>query len=290
VPDFVSDTYTLSDGEMGAYWRLCMALWRFKGVLRLDHRQLAKIAGSTPKNWPKRWAAISRYFVIEGDRVGHSRITEDLAALGISAPSENAPGNPKEGHGRGTIGFPGESNSVDNPLENLGAASAGARSREPQLKPEPKLEAATPSATQPLRGLDDWPDVLSGRMVDVFAAAVGSPWLDPSKIVAPKFHAQAPGYLTRWRAAGCSWLADVLPVASAMAPTAGAPINSLKFFDGAILSAHAARTAPIDAASHHGGKRDRLTSTDENLRRSFAGSDRLAAYRRDHGWGGEGGD
>lgn len=117
VPDLISDTFTLSDGEFGAYTRIMYALWRHKGTLPLDYDELRKIAGSTGKTWPAKWAKISRYFSFEGGVLSHARVTEDL--LSASSPGDSIP--PR--------GFPGESLLPRKPLKNLnrGSARVGAR-------------------------------------------------------------------------------------------------------------------------------------------------------------------
>lgn len=278
VPDLISDTYMLTDGEFGAYCRIIFALWRFKGVLPLDHAKLRKIAGATGKSWPGRWAAISRYFVIEGGVLSHARVTEDLREAGAEV-AQGLPGESSKGNGKAFYGLPGESSLSDKPLENNNPASPRAHSRELQPQLEPELDADTPSEHQQPRAGEDWPDG-GVEAWEAKLAAVSGGRLDPNK--EPNLTITR-GILAQWHVAGLSFSLDVLPVVQGLCRRQKRAVSSWMFFNAAVREAHARRLASATPAATFSGDRhdDKLARKNANWRRSLDGARAALERERD---------
>jgi uncharacterized protein YdaU (DUF1376 family) len=270
VPDLISDTYTLSDGEFGAYTRILFALWRHKGVLPFDDRVLAKVAGSTRKTWPSRWAAIAGYFVVADGFISHARISEDL----LSAS--------KTSHGNDVEGFPGESSPPRKSLKNNDPTSPPGYNHEPELEPESEIPPVH-SAREPAT---DWPD----GGIDVWMAklaAVGRGFLDPMKN--PRL-IDSRGIVAQWKLNGFSFSLDVLPTVQAACRRKTGPVGSWEYFNRPVRETYARRmkaAAPITTADlqpHQGDHRDdKLARKNDEFARHIAATERLAAEYGERG-------
>lgn len=67
VKDYLAAVMGLSAEERGAYSTLLAAMWANHGWLALDHDELPAICGVERKRWPKVWARIARYFIVNED-------------------------------------------------------------------------------------------------------------------------------------------------------------------------------------------------------------------------------
>lgn len=67
VGDFLGDTTTLDQREVGAYMLILMAMWQSpEGRLPNDPRKI-KLAARGGRDWPAVWASIRHYFHIDND-------------------------------------------------------------------------------------------------------------------------------------------------------------------------------------------------------------------------------
>lgn len=277
------DTTHLTTLEHGAYLLLIMDCWNRGGCLPADEKQLASIAKMTAPAFRKAWTTISPFFAESEGLLTNRKVVAELTKASriteIRRESGKLGGRPAKPN------LKANGSQTETPQE-------GQRPLPSEVTHPTDVQAATPSATQLAAAPDDWPDVEPRNMLAAFTKAVGSPMLDPSKTVAPKFHAEAPGYLRRWREAGCSWETDVLPVAVARAAVAGNRIQTLKYFDAAILDAHRSRTAEyVPATARPGDRRDRrLDDKLDNFARSANGARAALERESERGRSGFGGD
>ena len=279
--DLVSDTVMLSDAEFGAYLRIIIALWRFKGSLPFDHKRLAKIAGTTAKNWPRRWAAIEGYFVVAGGKISQSRVTAELRR----APLPEELSGAESGLFQRT---PGEPRSSDKPLESLDPASARVSAGDSASASEPEEEVADPPSEhqQPVRA-DDWPE----GGVEAWKGALAAIGHGRLRLGAEGGLVTSAGIIIGWRRDGLSFDMDVLPLVEGLCRRQTEPVRSWKFFDGAVRQQHASRTRPANLLPLVGVARDdRLARKNDNLARAHASAHRVAARARDAAGDGGGGD
>jgi len=75
IPDYLSDTRHLSTRQHGAYLLLIMHYWQAE-ELPEDDRQLARIAGLSPKEWAADKSILRALF---GDRWRHKRVDAEIA-------------------------------------------------------------------------------------------------------------------------------------------------------------------------------------------------------------------
>lgn len=78
VGSYLKNTLALTTEQHGAYLLLLMAMWSRSGELPNDPKVLAKIAGVTPKRWPRVWAGIEEHFVRGHGFIRHDRVLEEL--------------------------------------------------------------------------------------------------------------------------------------------------------------------------------------------------------------------
>lgn len=69
VADFLADTTHLSQGEVGAYVLLLMAMWRAGGRLSLEDAKLARIARCGPKAWTSTRETVLAFFEVEDGHI-----------------------------------------------------------------------------------------------------------------------------------------------------------------------------------------------------------------------------
>jgi uncharacterized protein YdaU (DUF1376 family) len=295
VDPFLADTGELSEAEIGAYFRLLLKMWKAGGRLKNDPEVLRKCAQcAKPSVWGKRWAALSRYFEITPDgyvvnpklskeRLRALGVTEKRSDAGVAGALARADVGPEKEFGNS----PGGNISGPNQLESLEAGSTNADKRAPVQTAQQDVEIPDSEKVvlfplpQQAAPLDDWPAGNLGQWLDAFAARLDHPWFDPSKDVTLRLRSTAATYFTRWRDAGCSWEADVIPIAVAKCPEARSPIQSMKFFDGPILDAHGRRTAAHIPSPHGDHDDPKLARKNANIARAFAAAQRVAESRGD---------
>lgn len=79
VDDVLADVSDFDDAESGAYLLLMLGCWKEGGTLPADQKRLARRAKTEPSRWGAVWAVIGRYFVSDGDRISHPRVTAERA-------------------------------------------------------------------------------------------------------------------------------------------------------------------------------------------------------------------
>lgn len=77
VADFVGDTMDLDAKEVGAYLLILMTMWGRDGYLPNDERKLQRVA-RCGRDWPRVWAALQRYFTVDGDRITQGRLLKEV--------------------------------------------------------------------------------------------------------------------------------------------------------------------------------------------------------------------
>jgi uncharacterized protein YdaU (DUF1376 family) len=77
VSDFIGDTLELDAKEIGAYMLLLMAMWQHKGELPNDQKKLQRVA-RVGRDWPKVWASLERFFVVEETVIFNRRLSAEL--------------------------------------------------------------------------------------------------------------------------------------------------------------------------------------------------------------------
>jgi uncharacterized protein YdaU (DUF1376 family) len=79
VAEFIADTANMTSTQGWAYIQLLLAMWRSDdGTLPHDADTLAHI-GKVPRyRWKKVWAAIGRFFDVDGDRVTSAALQAEL--------------------------------------------------------------------------------------------------------------------------------------------------------------------------------------------------------------------
>lgn len=78
VSDFIGDTLHLSTEQIGAYMLLLMAMWNAGGRLPNDDAKLARVARLSVKKWKGISADLMPFFTVDGDTIGHNRLTKEL--------------------------------------------------------------------------------------------------------------------------------------------------------------------------------------------------------------------
>lgn len=85
VGDYLADTMDLTTEQHGAYMLLLMNMWRHDARLPNDPAKLARIARVSPRRWHQIWAAIERFFFVDGNDIGNKRLDrEHQKAVSIS--------------------------------------------------------------------------------------------------------------------------------------------------------------------------------------------------------------
>jgi uncharacterized protein YdaU (DUF1376 family) len=74
----LADTTHMSAEEFGAYCRLLFVMWRQRGRLPDDNRELARIAGVSSQRWRFMKEKVMRPMTIAGGQVSQKRLTDTL--------------------------------------------------------------------------------------------------------------------------------------------------------------------------------------------------------------------
>jgi len=72
----LADTTHLSAEEFGVYARLLFVMWRQRGRLTDDDRELAHIGGVSPRRWRAMKERVMRPMTIAGGQVSQKRLTD----------------------------------------------------------------------------------------------------------------------------------------------------------------------------------------------------------------------
>lgn len=268
VADFVGDTTTLSDAEVGSYILILLAMWNSEtGRLTMDQTRNASRAG---RAFARRWEALSGYFELDASgRVFNARLLKEIAAAEKVSeakkrplklpPPDLFPVQNMAPYGRQNMDASDATDEVVNSLNynDVATANAGANggangsrhARDSIAHSSESIEPETPSpSSNAASGADDWPDVAATDLLDLLAEAVRNPWLDPTKDISLSLRRSAHPHFARWKSAGFSWTLDIVPTAQFLAVKAARRIESLRYFDGAIADAHRMRTAAVPEA------------------------------------------
>jgi uncharacterized protein YdaU (DUF1376 family) len=156
IADYLRDTQHLSTTEHGAYILLLMKSWIEGGVLPLDERRLARIAGLDTSEWKESGEVILEFFTRAEDGYRHKRVAEELVkaeakleqqrAAGRASAAKRAlqRGGQREGNGRSTgvaTGVPTGSSTK----EQRGGQREGQREGNPSPSPKSSLRSDLPA-------------------------------------------------------------------------------------------------------------------------------------------------
>lgn len=72
----LADTTHLSAEEFGVYCRLLFVMWRQRGRLADNDRELAQIGGITMRRWIRMREKIMRMMTVAGGQVSQKRLTD----------------------------------------------------------------------------------------------------------------------------------------------------------------------------------------------------------------------
>lgn len=128
VGDYLADTLDLTTEQHGAYLLLLMTMWRHDARLPNEPAKLARIARVSPRRWPQIWDAIGRFFFVEGDEIGNSRldrehqkavsISQKRIASGKAGGAAKALKNKEQDLANGTVLPKHSQNHISEPEEN----------------------------------------------------------------------------------------------------------------------------------------------------------------------------
>ena len=76
IDALLSDTTHMTTEEFGAYCRLLFVMWRQRGRLIDDDRELANIAGVSLYRWRKLREKVMRPMTVFGGQVSQKRLTD----------------------------------------------------------------------------------------------------------------------------------------------------------------------------------------------------------------------
>lgn len=75
--DYLAKTMDLTTEQHGAYLLILMTMWQHDAKLPNDPVKLARIARMTPAKFRPVWNEISRFFLVEGDKITNPRLTKE---------------------------------------------------------------------------------------------------------------------------------------------------------------------------------------------------------------------
>ena len=75
--DYLAKTMDLTTEQHGAYLLILMTMWQHDAKLPNDPVKLARIARMTPAKFRPVWDEISRFFLVEGDKITNPRLTKE---------------------------------------------------------------------------------------------------------------------------------------------------------------------------------------------------------------------
>lgn len=127
VSDFVGDTLDLDAKEIGAYLLILMTMWGRDGSLPNDQKKLQRVA-RCGRDWPRVWASIEHYFLVDGDNITQARLRLELQKV-ASKREVNAQSGARGGRAK----------SLKNKDRGLANATVSLKQPEPEPKSEDKL-------------------------------------------------------------------------------------------------------------------------------------------------------
>lgn len=77
VGDYLADTLDLTTEQHGAYLLILMTMWQHDGKLPNDPVKLARISRMTTTKFRPVWGEISRFFLVEDDKITNPRLTKE---------------------------------------------------------------------------------------------------------------------------------------------------------------------------------------------------------------------
>lgn len=92
IADYLRDTQHLNTIEHGAYFLLLIKCWVERGILPIDQRRLARIAGLSPKQWRESGPTLVDFFIETKEGYTHKRVTEELARADANLEQRRAAG------------------------------------------------------------------------------------------------------------------------------------------------------------------------------------------------------
>lgn len=284
--DFNEGMVGLTLEERGAYITIINLIYSRSGPIPEDEWWLTSQLGCTTRAWAKVRAALimkGKLYTVEVDGKPHLMNARADAEINVrqKVSQENSAAGKKGGENSGIVRNENKDLSK-RPLQNCEANTKPYQISEADTEDDAdETRAREPAVVihlapdQP----DDWP---SGDLLNVTVAAVGSPWLDPTK--SPGLVTSA-GRLAAWRREHLSWEHDVVPVLKAVAARAAKPIGSWKFFDGPMAEALAALNNPLERPVRVFAQRPHADPEQSPTRRRYSGIDRAmeAAVQRPAG-------
>ena len=246
IGDLLADTMHLTYAQFGAYCLLLFAYWRLAAPLADDDAMLAAITRTSPVEWRKLRPILSPFFKIEDGMWRQKRCDEELAAASRRQARASAGGNARAGNKQrlSTAQAPPQAGRE----QVLNECSNGA----PQSSPSPiddDDEARTRDAKREvLEAIGVWDDPR---------------WLGNGALV------------DAWMNSGADLDRDILPTIKRVMANRGAqgPPSSLKYFDRAVMDAHATRTTPARPGKPNGHqtlRRNRSDVVNEAVAAAFA--------------------
>jgi uncharacterized protein YdaU (DUF1376 family) len=234
IADYLKDTRHLSTLEHGAYLLLIIYAWTSEGLLPLDEKRLARIAGLEQKEWKKSRDVLLEFFIQKRDGFRHKRIDEELARA--SAMVEQ-----RREAGRASAAARAEKRANERSNEtgsenSTGVATAEATGAQRNGRPSPlptQEEESQSSESSTLPRASPEPRLPA----DVRSV------LDEGGFVSPPPDLEL---LRQWYALGADLNQDVLPTVRAVRARLSKPPFKLKVFDAAIREKLAADQAEIE--------------------------------------------
>ena len=241
IGDYLADTMHLSAEQHGAYLLLIFAYWRNAAPLVDDDARLAGIARMSPQQWRRARPVIAAFFEVGDGAWRHTRIDAEMQAATKRQRRASA-------GGKGKAAKQESSSEQADDEQVLTACSTGA----PQSSPSPiddDDEARTRDAKREvLEAIGVWDDPR---------------WLGNGALV------------DAWMNSGADLDRDILPTIKRVMANRGAqgPPSSLKYFDRAVMDAHATRTTPAKPGKpngHQALRRNRSDVVNEAVAAAFA--------------------
>lgn len=92
VADYLADTSHLTTEQHGAYCLMLMAAWKAGGSLPNDDGQLAAVCRMTPSKWKGSRGILLKFFLVDGERVIHKRVTAERVKAQTISEKKSANG------------------------------------------------------------------------------------------------------------------------------------------------------------------------------------------------------
>lgn len=157
VGAFWLDTDDLTTQQVGAYIRILMSMWRSRGSAPFDPKYLARITKVHPAQWPKVWAALAPYFIVEDGRLTQKRLRREMdnyMRSGEDTPECTGGSTPSDAQG-GALGV-----APSEVAENIDACAVDSRGgvRRGELELELEGRKAPKGASLPSAREDEFGD------------------------------------------------------------------------------------------------------------------------------------